>query len=363
MAFAKSQNYEVVECDINEVKNRIQYQGFSISPNTITRMINDSLNVKYVLFTQIKTIDSSENNNRSVQLSAELINTHTQKVYRSACLDMAGDVEAIPETCVALLSDLLDEQLTPQKKTKAFSKKRPKYKKRYTENAGCGLNMKMVYVEGGTFQMGATSEQNGEGNSDEKPVHSVTLESYYIAECEVTQEQWQKIMGANAYQQGDDAGNNNWIACGVGDNYPVYCVNWYEAQAFCQELSARTGKTYLLPTEAQWEYAARGGRQSKGYKYSGSYAIDAVAWYASNSDGTNHPAMSKRANELGLYDMSGSVWEWCDDWYSGESLSIRVVRGGSFKTSANECCVSNRFYAHPQYAHSHEIGFRVVCLP
>lgn len=240
----------------------------------------------------------------------------------------------------------------------------------YVENVE-GLNMKMVYVEGGTFQMGATSEQNGEGYDDEKPVHSVTLESYYIAECEVTQEQWQKIMGSTIHQQASKAG---YSTKGVGNDYPMYYVSWHEAQAFCQELSALTGKTYCLPTEAQWEYAARGGKQSKGYKYSGSYAIDAVAWYDSNSGSTNHPVKGKRANELGLYDMSGSVWEWCSDWYGSYSSSsqnnptgassgeYRVLRGGSWNYRARSCRVSYRNDNTPSNR-NYNYGFRVVCLP
>ncbi len=160
---------------------------------------------------------------------------------------------------------------------------------------------------------------------------------------------------------------------GVGDNHPVYYVSWEEAQMFCRELSALTGKTYLLPTEAQWEYAARGGKNSRKYKYSGSYAIDAVAWYTSNSGSSTHPVKQKRANELGLYDMSGNVWEWCSDWYGTYSSSMqnnptgassgqfRVLRGGSWIFDAQDCRVSYRVNISPSFRGSY--GFRVVCLP
>lgn len=243
----------------------------------------------------------------------------------------------------------------------------------YVEQANCGLDMKMVYVEGGQFQMGATSEQSGEAFNNESPVHNVQLESFYIAECEVTQAQWQKIMGTTIYQQRDKA-NTSWAMYGVGDNHPVYYVSWEEAQMFCRELSALTGKTYLLPTEAQWEYAARGGKNSRKYKYSGSYdAIDAVAWYTSNSGSSTHPVKQKRANELGLYDMSGNVWEWCSDWYGTYSSSMqnnpmgassgqyRVLRGGSWYSDAQLCRVSNRGCTTP--SNRDDGGFRVVCLP
>ena len=242
----------------------------------------------------------------------------------------------------------------------------------FVEDAGCGLNMKMVYVEGGTFQMGATSEQESP-DSDEKPVHSVTLDSYYIAECEVTQAQWQKIMGTTVYQQRDKKGSDNSMR-GVGDNHPMYYVSWSEAQAFCNELSRITGKTYVLPTEAQWEYAARGGKHKEGTQYSGSYSVDAVAWYDGTSGNTTHPVKQKRANKLGLYDMSGNVYEWCSDWYGScssssqtnptgpSSGSLRVLRGGSWDYAARYCRVSDRSNASPS-SRNIRSGFRVVCLP
>ncbi len=244
----------------------------------------------------------------------------------------------------------------------------------YVEQANCGLDMKMVYVEGGQFQMGATSKQSEETENDEFPVHNVQLDSFYIGECEVTQAQWQKIMGTTIYQQRDKA-DTSWPVYGVGDNHPIYYVSWEEAQMFCRELSALTGKTYLLPTEAQWEYAARGGKNSRNYEYSGSDDIDAVAWYRSNSGATTHPVKQKRANELGLYDMSGNVWEWCSDWYGTYSSSMqnnptgassgqyRVLRGGSYGNNARLCRVSLRDYSTPSNRNYGDFGFRVVCLP
>ncbi len=240
----------------------------------------------------------------------------------------------------------------------------------FTETVS-GIEFDIVYVKGGTFQMGATSEQGSDYDSDERPVHSVTLSDYYIGKFEVTQGLWEKVMGTTIRQQRDKA-NSGWPLYGVGSNYPMYYVNWKEAQEFCKKLSQLTGKTYVLPTEAQWEYAARGGVKSKGYKYSGSNTIDDVAWYRSNSSSTN-PVGRKQANELGLYDMSGNVWEWCSDWYgfySSESQSNpigsltgsnRVLRGGSWNDHAGTCRVSNRYYYLPSVRYA-DSGFRVVLL-
>ena len=245
----------------------------------------------------------------------------------------------------------------------------------YVEAIGGVEGIKMILVEDGTFQMGATSEQGDDYDSNEKPVHSVTLDSYYIAECEITQAQWRAIMGTTVYQQRDKR-DSTLLVRGVGDNHPMYYVSWEEAQEFCQKLSKLTGKEYALPTEAQWEYAARGGNKSRGYKYSGSNTIDAVAWYAGNSNDETHPVKQKQPNELGLYDMSGNVWEWCSDWY-GDYSSLdqtnptgpssgsyyRVGRGDGWYDSSNGWYsrVSSRGYNYPSY-YSYDVGFRVVRL-
>ena len=225
-----------------------------------------------------------------------------------------------------------------------------------------GVSFDMLYVEGGTFMMGATEEQGDDAYDSEKPVHSVTLSDYYIGKFEVTQGLWKAIMD-----------NNNPSNFQNGDDYPMYYVNWEEAQEFCKKLSQLTGKTYVLPTEAQWEYAARGGVKSRGYKYSGSNTIGNVAWYGDNSSSSTHPVATKQPNELGLYDMSGNVWEWCSDWYgyySSESQSnptgpstgsYRVVRGGSWHDFARRCRVSHRNGINRSLRGSN-YGFRVVLL-
>lgn len=239
----------------------------------------------------------------------------------------------------------------------------------YVETAA-DLNMKMIWVEGGDFLMGATSEQGSDVNEDEV-IHRVKLDSYYIGECEVTQSQWEKIMGSSIEYQASKAG---FSTNGTGHDYAMYYVSWGDAQAFCSELSRITGRTYCLPTEAQWEYAARGGKSAGGTKYSGSRLIHEIAWYSGNSGATIHPVKGRRPNALGLYDMSGNVYEWCSDWYGDydvndtnnpagpSSGSNRVLRGGCWFSEAQDCRISLRGYNSPD-GRGYESGFRVVMLP
>ena len=218
------------------------------------------------------------------------------------------------------------------------------------------VTFEMIPVEAGTFQMGSST-----GGSDEKPVHSVTItRDYYMGETEVTQALWEAVMGTNpSYYK--------------GNNRPVEQVSWYDCQDFLKKLNRLTGQNFRLPTEAEWEYAARGGKKSKGYTYSGSNDIDEVAVY--NKNGGHYAVKSKKPNELGLYDMSGNVWEWCQDWYYGgyyskspssdptgaNSGSSRVLRGGSWDLNAERCRVAYRSYGLPEYRYDFR-GLR-LCLP
>ena len=202
-----------------------------------------------------------------------------------------------------------------------------------------GVTYEMAEVEAGTFTMGATLEME-DPLDDEVPVHQVTLTNdYYIGKTEVTQALWKAVMGDNpSYYK--------------GDGRPVENVSWDDCQEFISKLNAATGKNFRLPTEAEWEFAARGGNKSNHYQYSGSDNIDDVAWYDGNSGDKTHDVASKQPNELGIYDMSGNVWEWCSDWYGGyssksqtnpkgpESGSNRVGRGGSWRSYA-WCCRSS----------------------
>ena len=247
----------------------------------------------------------------------------------------------------------------PQKPPKPHKPKPPKQNptvatdyETFTVN---GVSFNMVRVEGGTFQMGATSEQGSDADRHEKPVHQVTLSTYSIGETEVTQALWQAVMSQRPTSDG-----SKWESgFGLGDNYPAYYVSWDDCQTFIQKLNQLTGKQFRLPTEAEWEYAAHGGQKSRGYKYSGSNTIGDVAWYDGNSGNKTHEVKTKRANELGLYDMSGNVWEWCQDWYGSyssnaqtnptgpSSASRRVNRGGSWYYDAGSCRVSYRNWHIP----------------
>ena len=257
-----------------------------------------------------------------------------------------------------------------------------------------GVEFTMVAVEGGTFTMGATPEQGKDVKSDEKPAHQVTLSSYYIGETEVTQALWEAVMGktvsqiASEISRGTEVTQALWKAVmgntvsqiaseisrktyGVGDNYPMYYISWDDCQEFIQKLNALTGKNFRLPTEAEWEYAARGGNKSRGYKYSGSNNIGDVAWYKDNSGKKTHPVKTKQANELGIYDMSGNVWEWCQDWYGKYSsnaqtnttgpatASNRVSRGGSWGDGARYCRSLIRGGINPG-DRDKGLGFRLV---
>ena len=243
----------------------------------------------------------------------------------------------------------------------------------------------MVKVEGGTFTMGATAEQGSDYDSDELPTHQVTLSDYYIGKYEVTQQLWEYVMSysgtcadgssMSAYASDVWLGSNPSSSYGVGDYYPAYYVSYYDiVDIFLPRLNKITGRTYRLPTEAEWEFAARGGKQSKGYKYSGSDNIGVVAWYTGNSGGKTHQVGTKEPNELGIYDMSGNVWEWCGDWYGSYSSSAqtnptgpssgsyRVLRGGSWNYNARYCRVSYRSYYYPSYR-GISFVFRVVLVP
>ena len=221
-----------------------------------------------------------------------------------------------------------------------------------------GITIDMVKVEAGTFMMGATSEMQNPFD-DEKPVHQVILtNNYYMGKYEVTQALWQEVMGSNpSYFKGDDL--------------PVEQVSWDDCQEFIGKLNSMTGRKFRLPTEAEWEYAARGGKKSRGYQFSGSSNISDVAWYTDNSGSKTHPVGMKQSNELGLYDMTGNVWEWCQDWYGSYVSSSqtnptgdvsgprRVGRGGSWYYNARFCRSSFRYRDDPD-RRIYFLGLRLV---
>lgn len=244
----------------------------------------------------------------------------------------------------------------------AFAQDSEKTQSNYTPNVRTftanGVSFQMVEVQGGTFYMGATSEQGSDAESDEQPVHQVTLSSYYIGKYEVTQDLWQAVMGTNPSRFN-------------GNRKPVEQVSWNDCQTFISKLNSLTGKRFRLPTEAEWEFAARGGTMSRGYKYSGSNSLSNVAWYTDNSGSTTHDVGTKSPNELGIYDMSGNVYEWCSDWFGNYSSSSQinptgaysgsycVGRGGSWNFNAGDCRVSYRYGWSPGIRYG-SLGLRLV---
>ena len=210
------------------------------------------------------------------------------------------------------------------------------------------FNMKTIPA--GTFSMGSN-----DGEDNEKPIHTVSLSSFQIGETEVTQAQWKAVMGTNRSDF-------------KGDNLPVENVSWEDVQVFLQKLNNMSGKSYRLPTEAEWEYAALGGQF---YKYAGSDSLDAVAWYDGNSGSKTHSVKQKNANGYGLYDMTGNVSEWCSDWFMEYSWSMgirdymrshRVLRGGSWDDSPQNCRAASRCGITPsRWGRDYRFGFRVAC--
>lgn len=247
--------------------------------------------------------------------------------------------------------------------------------------------IEMVFVEGGTFWMG------DDRYVDHSPRHQVTLSDFYIGKYEVTQREWEAVMGTTVVTQAKKVreqeiaerpyiefvnGPKTW---GEGDNYPMYYVSWDEAQEFISKLNAATGKQYALPTEAQWEYAAKGGNKSRNYIYSGSDTINNVAWFSGNSPNRSSPVGTKSANELGIHDMTGNVFEWCSDWYDTypDSLQVdpvgppkgrdrgswgeaHVFRGSNWYNNASASQTFLRGYENPDLRDSGG-GFRLVLLP
>ncbi len=237
---------------------------------------------------------------------------------------------------------------------------------------------KFILVEGGEFIMGSPSEE--EGRFDNELQHKVRLNTFEIQETVVTQEMWEQVTGKNPYENKEYG------------SMPITNVSWFDAVEFCNKVSELAGLQacysknengnilcnwfadgYRLPTEAEWEYAAKGGNISKGYRFSGEDNLDEVGWYYDNSGGIIHRVKGKEPNELGIYDMSGNVWEWCWDWYGssyysgGETTdpkgpttgSRRVLRGGSWSSDAHYCHSAYRNYSYPSYSYTF-VGFRVV---
>jgi formylglycine-generating enzyme required for sulfatase activity len=238
-----------------------------------------------------------------------------------------------------------------------------------------GVSFEMIFVDSGTFLMGCSDERRDCYNN-EVPAHKVTLSNFYMGKYEVTQKLWYAVMGITIEQQHKLAGTVS--VFGKGDNLPMYYINYNDCIAFCAKLNKLLsnqlpkGYKFRIPTEAQWEYAARGGDKNNGYKYSGSNSIDEVAWYNGNSREETHEVGTKAANELGIYDMSGNIEEWCrdgsNDYFNTPATNpispntdfVYVFRGGSFSHSMTDCRVYFRRSSNGTIRYGN-IGLR-ICL-
>ena len=368
--------------DIDQLMKEQNFQQSGMVDDATRKRLGAMQGVDCVCITKI----TKEGNN--YYLEANLVNIETGKISNPATQYgelQGGSLANMLAACEKLAAELVGNTVAVSNTatTSSYtanhssspstsSQPAPAANQDFTETAW-GINMKMIWVEGGDFLMGCTSEQSDCGY-DEQNVRRVTVDGFYIGMLEVTQSQWEKVVGITISQQRNKKGADYFLQ-GVGSDYPMYYVSWDEAMEFCRLLSNKTGLTYTLPTEAQWEYAARGGNKNEGAKYAGTNMIDAVAWYSNNSGSTTHIVGSKRANALGIYDMSGNVWEWCKDWYANSYASYytnnptgpssgtyRVIRGGGWSSNNPSCRVADRDNRSYDYRGSN-LGFRVVCLP
>jgi len=371
-AISNTPGYEGYDrVDMASIMGEQNFQRTGMVSDAQIKRVGEMTGAQYVLIAEAALYDE-----QNIIITAKVLDVETGGVANSAPPAFANkSPDKMQEACVTLARKLLGGRSSSSTSySSSYSNSNSNSYSRgqdFVENAW-DINMKMVWVEGGEFMMGCTSEQ-GSCDDNEQNVRRVTVDGFYIGMLEVTQSQWEKVVGTNIYSQKNkvNASSTN----GVGPDYPMYYVNWEEAMEFCRLLSDKTGKTYTLPTEAQWEYAARGGKRADGTKYAGSNIVDAVAWCGDNSGYSTHPCGTKRANALGIYDMSGNVWEWCKDWYSSSytsydtnnptgpsSGSNRVRRGGGWFYVAACCRVACRGSYSPGYR-DNCIGFRVVLLP
>ena len=304
----------------------------------------------------------------NIIITEKLLDVETAGVKSAAPPEIAStDKQSMSDACISLARYLLKGKGALSQSSNSYSPSRSggnTYAQSGAQSItiqvpGTNVSFEMIKVEAGSYIMGCTSEQGGDCYGSESPYHRVTISNdYYIGKYEVTQELYEAVMRVNP---------SNWKSF----DRPVEMVSWNDAQEFCAELSRLTGRRFSLPTEAEWEYAARGGNKSTSAKYSGSSSVAAVAWYDGNSGSQTHPVGKLRANELGIYDMSGNVWEWCYDWYGSYgsasqtdpvgpgSGQYRVLRGGSWRSIAGGCRVANRSNNTPDDRSSYN-GFRVV---
>jgi formylglycine-generating enzyme required for sulfatase activity len=376
-AITKTPGYEGYNrVDMAQMLGEHEFQRTGYVSDSQIKRLGKMTGAAYVLIAEAANYDAEH-----IIILANLVNVETGQIENSSIPVVAGtDPDNMAKSCAYLAEILLNiKSHSPNSTSSKSSTNKPssapiqsinpvRSDKNYTETA-MGVNMEMVWVDGGEFVMGCS---DNDCRQDEMITRNVVLDGFYIGMMEVNQAQWAKIMGTTLNQQKEKTSCSR--VYGVGANYPMYYITYDEAMEFCRILSQKTGKHYSLPTEAQWEYAARGGIAPDGTIYAGSDILNNIAWYVKNGFAT-HPCGEKQANALGIFDMSGNVAEWCKDWYAGDypnnqinnpqgvsSGTKRVRRGGSWEDAARYCRVSSRGSEYPNIR-SYAIGFRVVCIP
>lgn len=358
ITYFRPQGYTLVERTlIDKVIDEQQFQRGKLTESQMVR-IGRLLNVSKVVVGQINIVMGQYN----VDVRAINVETGTVAATAGDAFDKATfrtKMQTIAQSLAKKIAITPTSQATPAEPQKPQQPQQLQNPVSYSNGVLTvnGVQYCMIKVEGGTFTMGATSEQGSDANDNEKPTHQVTLSTYYIGRTEVTQALWEAVMGSNP-------------SSFKGKKLPVENVSYDDCKQFIEKLNVMTGQDFRLPTEAEWEFAARGGNQSHGYKYSGSNYLDDVAWFGENSGSETNTVATKRPNELGIYDMSGNVFEWCRDSYAnytsspqtnprGGSGSNRVYHGGSWCHDARYCRVSYRNSRWPDFR-SHDLGLRLV---
>lgn len=376
----------------------LEYHGFSCESNTELKGNNNGIYITYT-FENIKNETSTIINTTNIDMWSYLPSSENWQLNTEFSTENITSMIVDRKSALIMLvldcsSSLGEEFNTIKSQTTNFISQLAEYgnDNKFSatnldiidifENINCD---ELMSVKGGTFTMGATYEQGTDYISNELPTIQVTLDNFFIGKYEVTQELWEYVMSYNGicadgssmstYASDVWLSTNPTASYGLGENYPAYYVSYNDiVNIFIPRLNQITGKTFRLPTEAEWEFAARGGNNSNNYKYSGSNTADDVVWHSGNAKNTTHEVGTKQPNELGLYDMNGNVWEWCQDWYgsygsynsssvtnpTGPSKgSYRVRRGGSFRVNTGECRVSSRRYS-TQSTRANHLGFRLA---
>jgi len=360
--------------DMSQIMGEQNFQRTGMVSDEQIRKLGEMTGATSILVAEAATYDKTH-----IIITAKILNVESASVENSAPPQVSGtDPTSMQQACTELAAKLvgsgnnrpaIQESAQPKKQNKTLSsiisgspkdKDVPQEISTLTINLGV-VSFEMVLVEAGSFIMGCNPDTDNSCEDDEIPYHRVIIShDFYIGKFEVTQEIWEAVMDYNP-------------SINMAFDRPVENVSWNECVAFCTELSRLTGQTFRLPTEAEWEYAAHGGNNTNYTRYSGSSNISAVAWY-DNKGGQTHPVGKLRANEIGAYDMSGNVWEWCQDWYNiynsktqtdpqgPTNGNFKVLRGGGWSSSSSNCRILNRDSDEPD-SRGPATGLRVVMIP